>query len=435
MNNSVSCVRFQLAAEAAWVGLVQGAAEQAGSVFGLDQTNTLRLVHCAEELLLFLASAGVGDIETTLRPVSTGVEISFSFASAGVDLSALNLVSAPKDQEQDVDWLSLPLLLASRMSDGFRVGLDGRRMEVSLRVDKVYPELESFPVERFRVQGQPDFSLTKDADALFEACNSIVGLYPAHVVPEWAACPGKAADLVRTGDLSAIESRDAAGRLCGIIFWKMRSEQSVTFFGPYDFSSDGSVAGELVNALLQAVGRTRAKNIFSSLATQPLSDHGFELLAKLPYLLEGVSEPVVHFVWGRMLQEDFGATVWTHTAFADFLHDRYDILDLVRNQRPVSELGEAIQQGSVIGARLTPSLKEAFLHPELNGADMAANLVRHVSSLSSAGYLNIFLEIDLAKGWHAAMGSQLRNSGFRPELLLPLGGQSDTLIFRYDPES
>ncbi len=435
MNTSVPCIRIQLPAEAAWACLIQAAAEQAGTVFGLDPAKNLRLVHCSEELLLFLASAAVGDIETTIRPTPTGVEIGFSFASAGVDLSALNLVSAPNVHGEEADWLSLPLLLASRMSDGFRVELEGRRMEISLRVDKVYPEMKSFPVERLQTQGRPTLSKTEDADALFEACNAITGLYPAHVIPDWCTNPGKTADLVRAGKLFAIEARDTTRRLCGIIFWKMRSEQSVTFFGPYDFSTDDSIAEELINTLLQAVGRTRAKNVFSSLATQPLADYGFELLAELPYQLESSSIPVMQSVWGRMLQEDFGAAAWTHTSFTEFLHNRYEALELVRDLRPASELGEAVQAASVIGARLTPGLKEAFLYPEINGADMGDNLARHVSTLTSAGYRNILFEIDLAKGWHAAIGGHLSRCGFYPELLLPHGGQSDTLIFRYAPQS
>ena len=435
VSTSAPCIRFHLPADAAWVGLIQAAAEQAGSVFGLDHAKTLRLVHCAEELLLYLASAETGEIETVIRPVSTGVEIAFFFISTGVDLSPMNLTFAPDSEEQDPDWTSLPLLLAARMSDGFRVGMEGKHMEIALRVDKKYPEPEPFPVKRFQVQKRTSFSVTKDAGALFEACSAIVGLYPTHMVPVWCASPGRTADLVRFGELSAIEARDAIGRQCGIIFWQKRSEQSVGFFGPYDFSMKDSVAAGLVNALLEAVGRTKTKNVFSTLATQPLSDLGFEPLAELPYMLKEGTVPVMHSVWGRMLEEDFGATVWTHEGFADFLQSRYRSLELLRDLRPVSALGEAVHAHSVLGARLTPLLGEVFLYPELNGADIGENISRHVSSLVAAGYRNIFFEIDLAKGWHAAMGGDLLCSGFRPELLLPHGGVSDILIFRHVPES
>lgn len=429
------CIRLHLPADAAWAGLMQAAAQQAGAVFGLDQAKTLRLVHCSEELLLFLASAEVGELEACIRPVATGVEIGCSFASAGVDLSAMNLTYVHDAQREESNPTGLPLLLASRMTDGFRVGLEGGRMEISLRVEKAYPVPEPFPAKRIRVRGRTVCSPVGDADALFEACSAIAGLYPAHVVPVWCASPGRTSDLVRAGELFAIEARDATDRLCGIIFWKLRSEQSVTFFGPYDFSEDGSVAEGLINALLRAVGRSRARNVFSSLATQPLSDHGFELLAELPYLLADSSDPVRHAVWGRMLQEDFGAAVWAHDDFADFLRGRYDALEMARELRPVRDFGEAVPKASVIGARLTPGMSEAFLHPELNGADIGDNLARHVTSLSASGYRNIFFEIDLAKGWHAALGGPLRRCGFRPALLLPRGGQSDTLIFRHAPEA
>ena len=429
------CIRLHLSADAAWAGLVQAAAKEAGAVFGLNPAKTLRLVHCSEELLLFLSSARVGEIETSIRPIATGVEVGFSFSASGVDLSAMNLTYVHDAKGEECDLACLPLLLASRMTDGFKVRLEGGRMEIVLRVNKAYPEPELIPMERVRVQGQPVFSPAEDADALFEACSAVVGLYPRHVVPEWCASPGRTSDLVRAGELFALETRDATGRLCGIIFWKMRSEQSVTFFGPYDFSTDGSAAEGLIHALLQAVGRSPAKNVFSSLATQPLTAHGFELLAELPYHLEGVPAPVVHQVWGRMLQEDFGAAVWTHEAFADFLRSRYDALEMMRDLRPVRDFGEAVSNASVLGASLTPGISEAWLHPELNGADIGDNLARHVASLSSTGYRNILFEIDLAKGWHAALGGPLKQCGFRPALMLPHGGQSDTLIFRHAPEA
>lgn len=435
MSTPEPCIRIQLPAEKSWVCLMQTAAEQAGSVFGLDCGKKMRLVHCAEELLLFLSSADAGDIEVVIQQICTGVEIGISFASSGVDLSALNLVSSPDVSGEDIDLSSLPLLLASRMSDGFRVGLEGRRMEIVMRVDKDYPKLEPFPVERFSVQGRPVLSEANDADALLEACNSVVAFYPDHVVPLWCHIPVRLTDMVCSGQLSVIEARDAVGRLCGVLFWESRSKQIVTFYGPYDFSSDGSVAGELVDSMLQSVARTSAKNVFSSLVTQPLSDYGFELLARLPYHLESTHEPVVHPVWGRMLQEDFGGAVWTHSSFDEYLRGRYIALEIVRDLRPVSQLGEVANSASVIGARLNPVLSEAFLKPELNGDDIGINIERHVLSLTSAGYKNIFFEIDLAKGWHAALGEHLSKSHFHPELLLPHGGQSDTLIFRYDPES
>lgn len=435
MSTSVPCIRLHLPAEEAWVGLVQTAAQQAGSVFGLDSAKTLRLAHCSEELLLFLSSAKAGEIETTIRPIATGVEVRFSFSASGVNLSAMNLTYVHNAKSEECNLTCLPLLLASRMSDGFNVGLEGRRMKIVLLVNKTYPKPKLIQTERVRVQGQVVFSPAGNTDTLFEACGAIAGLYPTHLAPEWCASPGRTSDLVRGGELFAIKALDAARRLCGIIFWKMRSEQSITFFGPYDFSTDSSVADGLTYALLQAVGRSKAKNVFSSLATLPLSDHGFELLANLPYRLSGSPDQVMHSVWGRMLQEDFGAAVWTHEDFTDFLSSRYDALELMRDLRPVQDFGEAVPDASVLGVNLIPGLSEAFLHPELNGADIADNLARHVASLSSSGYRNIFFEIDLAKSWHAALGGPLKQCGFQPALLLPHGGQSDTLIFHHATEA
>lgn len=429
MTNSQSSVRINLPAKEAWVGLVQAAAEQGGRVFGLDSSKTQRLVHGAEELLLFLTTAGADAVEMSIRPSATSVLLEYSFTLSDMDFSAMNIVSSASEYVED-DWGAMSLLLATRMTDGFKLKLSNRRMSIVLWMDKAYPEPKMLEVSQVRVQGGLSFSNMTDADALYEACSAIVSLYPPHHVPHWCSSPGKMADMIVDGELSALGARDGSGRLCGVIFWHNRSEQSITFYGPYDFSEDQSVRSELVLHFLRALGRSGTKTVFSSIAPEPLAEYGFELLAEVPYILENVDTPVHFAAWERQLGEDFGASIWAHPYYADFLRNKYEELELIRDLREFSELGEAVGKSSVFGVRLEPRLSEVFLHPEFNGSDLGENLERHVKNLSQAGYKNIFLEIDLGTGWHAALGGCLERCGFQPELLLPNGGQSDILIFR-----
>lgn len=429
MTTSQSGVHITLPADEAWTGLVQAAAQEGAGVFGLDVSKTQRLVHGAEEMLLFLAAADVGEVEMSILPTATSVRVEYSFIPSDMDFSAMNLVSSASEYAEE-DWGSLSLLLAARMTDGFKVRLSNRRMSIALWMDKAYPEPEMLHVNRIPVNGGLAFSPIADADALYEACSGIVSLYPAHMVPLWCASPGKMADMVGAEELSVLGARDGGGRLCGVIYWQPCSEKSITFFGPYDFSENNSVSGELMLALLRALGRSGAKTVFSSIAPEPLAKYGFELLGKIPYTLELAAESVEFSVWGRQLEEDFGVSVWAHPSFTHFLSSRYEALELIRDLRQVSELGESIGTSSVLGVRLEPRLSEAYLYPEFNGSDLGDNLARHVEALSQAGYKNIFVEIDLFVGWHAAMGVHLQHCGFQPELLLPNGGQSDILIFR-----
>lgn len=430
MTNTEQSIFLTFPADEAWVGLAQAAAEHGGRVFGLDSSKIPYLVNGAEELLLFLAAADAGDLRMSVHSGATSVMVDFSFSFSEMDFSALNLVTKAVDDGLE-DWGAMSLLLASRMTDGFRIGVEDRLMRISLWVDRMYPEPEMMPVKHVPVNGHPTMSLMEDADVLYEACSGIAGLYPEHMVPMWCASPGRMADMIRAGELFVIGAQDENGRLCGVICWEKRSEQSVTFYGPYDFSEDHLMGGELLTAFLEVLGRTQVRTVFSSLATEPLGIYGFELLAEIPYALKESGEPVLFPAWERQMQEDFGAAVWVHPSFSSFLRGQYDFLDLARDLRQVSDLGESVKASSVIGARLRPQLSEVFLYPELNGEDVADNLARHVSNLIGAGYRNIFFEMDLSKGWHAAMGGHLEACGFKPRMVLPHGGRSDILIFQY----
>jgi hypothetical protein len=131
------------------------------------------------------------------------------------------------------------------------------------------------------------------------------------------------------------------------------------------------------------------------------------------------------------LREDFGASVWAHGDLIPYLEKKYDEHVVMRTIRPTADMGERVVDASVFSTRLSRELSEVVLRPMLNGNDNAVNLKRHVETLCTEGFKNIFFFIDLSLGWQAALGADLLANNFIPALLLPHGGQSDVVMFQY----
>jgi hypothetical protein len=418
-------------ADAVWVSLAQKAAEHGAGVFGLPSAKALRLTMGVEELLLYLAQAIPGqDVRITISGRSTHVAAEFEFASEGMDLSALNITSGAAHDEDDI-FVSMPLLLASRMTDGFSVERMGERTRIALRVDRVYQEVEPGPGVRREVRGAVSVIPAPEAAVMVDACARVCGLYPVHLVPVWFRTPGKVVDMVDSGEMGFLVAVDESGATCGMICWETPSKESVAFYGPYTFTESPDVSRLLVEELVRTVGRTSVKVVFSHIATEDLSGHGFEPLARVTYYAATGEAPSVLPIWYRHLREDFGASVWAHPDLVPFLEERYDELVLMRDIRPTSGMGERVNDASVFSTKLTRELNEAVLRPMLNGVDNAENLERHLAALRKEGYQNIFFQVDLSSGWQAALGGDLLAMGFTPAMLLPHGGQSDVVMFQY----
>lgn len=65
------------------------------------------------------------------------------------------------------------------------------------------------------------------------------------------------------------------------------------------------------------------------------------------------------------------------------------------------------------------------------GADLEANVERHVRFLREDGFLNIFFELDLGVSWNGELIPVLTAQRFLPGILLPFAGHSDLLIFQH----
>jgi hypothetical protein len=424
-------VSIAIQADAAWVPLAQAAAENGAKVFRLSPAKTLRLVMGVEELLLYLADTFPEKaICITIREGSTFISAEAEFESVETDLSALNIATTVGADEQGMS-AAMPLLLASKMTDAFHVERLKGKTKISLTVDRVYPEAEVPALVRRDVHGQVSIVPASEPAMVLDACTAARGIYPAHQVPIWFKTPGKVADMVAAGEINILLAVDTSGATCGMICWETVSEGSAAFFGPYSFSEDATISARLAEEMTVALGRTAAKIVFSNIATEDMSRHGFEPLGEVRYHAADGNGASVLPVWFRQLREDFGATVWAHEDFVPYLKKKYDEHVLMRDIRPTGDMGERVADASVFSARLSRELSEAVLRPMLNGTDNAPNLQRHVNALRTEGFKNIFFYVDLSSGWQAALGGDLLANGFVPTLLLPHGGQSDLVMFQY----
>jgi hypothetical protein len=424
-------VSITIPADVAWAPLTQAAAESGARVFGLSPDKSLRLTMGVEELLLYIADTlGGKEMTLTIRPGSTFVAAEVAFESAGTDLSALNITGAAAADDQDV-FSAMPLLLASRMTDGFHVERVKGLTRISLRVDRVYPEVDASPADRRDVRGELSVEPAPEAAMIKDACALALGLYPPHLLPVWFRTPGKVADMAAAGEIDILLALDESGTICGMICRETPSDASAAFYGPYSFAGGDDVCARLVEKLVMDLGRTSAKIAFSHIATEDMSRHGFEHLAEVRYLSADGGGAFSLPVWFRQLREDFGASVWAHADMVPFLEKLYDDHALMRDIRVTGDMGERVADASVFSTRLSRQLSEAVLKPLLNGVDNALNLKRHVEALRTEGFRNIFFHVDLSSGWQAALGGDLLANGFIPALLLPHGGQSDVVMFQY----
>jgi hypothetical protein len=87
---------------------------------------------------------------------------------------------------------------------------------------------------------------------------------------------------------------------------------------------------------------------------------------------------------------------------------------------------------SIFSAEVRRERSMASLRPLWPGADLDANVKRHLRFLKEEAINNIFFALDLGVSWHASLMTVLITNHFRPALIIPFAGQADLLIFQYD---
>ena len=415
-------------ADISWIPLIQCVVENAAPVYGLDRRKTMMLTIAVEEIVAHLAGVAPGTrIDFRLEPGGWHVLGKFSFKANPADLWAMNLVTTTDVQE---DMEHLGLLVASRAVDGFTLGFEGDTLHLTLRKDLDYRVITPETMVPEEIRGKLTIVQDPEPELIKLACVKTLGCYLPDAVPQFFVTPGKVVDMVEQNDLHLAVAVDETDTLAGMICWQAPSEKGISFFGPYVMAKDHNVGGVLTTHLINTVARTRAMGLFSDLATSDLSTNNFESLGHLN-LIQKDGGKIQQDVWYRHLKEDMGASVWAHSSYAEFLKKVYGQQVLMRDLKSIEGQGEHLPQRSVFSVQLRPEAGNATLFPMVTGADAAQCIARHVEMLHREKFSNIFIRIDLAHGWQAAMGKAILDNGFVPRLVLPYGGKSDILVFQH----
>lgn len=428
MQDFDQSVSLSLAADIAWVPLVQSVVENGAPVFGLDPGRTMMLTLAVEEIVVHLAGLSPGTrMDFRLVPGGWHVRAEFSFKADPSDLWAMNLVTRT-DTQEEMDHLGL--LVASRAVDDFTLRHEGDTLHLTLRKDRDYAIVTPAPTAPVETRGELSITWNPEPELIKIACVKALGCYTPDAVPHAFFTPGKVVDMVRQRDMHMAVAMDRTGAPVGMICRRTPSEQGISFSGPYVFANDDRVGAFLTTHLINTVARTRAMGLFSDPATPSLSTKNFESLGHLSITHKdgGRTE---QGVWYRHLKEDMGASVWAHRAYADFLEQAYRQQILMRDLKIIEGPGEQLPERSVFSAQLRPAAGKATLFPMVTGTDAGHCIARHVEILHQENFADIFIHIDLAHGWQAAMGQAVMDNGFTPRLVLPYGGKSDILVFQH----
>jgi hypothetical protein len=430
-------VSMTIPAHSSWVPLLQAAAENGARVFGQAREKGLRMAMGMEEVLLHLARVQPGAaVGITLESDAAAMKVTFSLAASALDLSAMNITALPAGgSSHDCEIEDLPLLLASRMSDGFSVSRTGSDIRLTLRQDRHYESIQPVSVACEGPIVPPlQAGLTQDESVIADACARALDCFGTDQLPGWFKTPGRGVDRAVSGEMRISVAADGKNTTCGMLCWEQSSESSVTFSGPWLFTREGDAARILLDHMISHLARTRTVCLFSAMGESPLDLDfdalGFERLDAAP---DSDSSRGPLPVWFRHLREGDGLRVWAHPAFVPFLEQIYARLVLPRTIQTVPEIGRQAQDKSLFATSLNKERGEAMLTPLLDGYDNEDNIERHMQMLTREGYRQILFRIDLARGWQAAFGATLLRHGCEPILILPHAGQSDVMVFQYAP--
>jgi hypothetical protein len=253
-----------------------------------------------------------------------------------------------------------------------------------------------------------------------------------HFIPFYFNYPGKVADMVAGGEYKVLVALNRKRDIVGGILFYNRTDKIIQCAGPYIFagSQQEDVAGKLLDACVANIARTKALGLLSVSGLPEFLRPRFETLGALTFYRKDGAPQKMDFLY-RHLHEDPVCEVWMHEDIGGFLRGEYDRLVLAREMRAVQAMGESRSGFSIFSTEMRSERSEAMLRPLWPGADLEANVKRHVRFLSEDGILNIFFELDLGISWHASLIPVLALCGFTPEILLPFAGRSDLVIFQY----
>lgn len=413
-------------------GLVNNAAE----AFGLNNGTLNHAVLATEEVFVYLVSHSGESRDLTVQVMNGGyyIRISFIFSPILIPAHVLNISSStdPKDAGSLDD---LEIFIAGRIADQFIYDRSSpEKTKIHLIIEKKYPEqVESLPPPG-SVPEEMILSAGMNVE-IKQASLRIISKY-GHQAPTFFRFPGKVVDMVAIGDLRAILATDGKGTVFGCIMWK-QAEHLIDLYGPYIFGGHETLGENLVQSMLESVGRSGAAGVVNQSPNSDTPASWFEELPSLSGLYKGSLRSVRHRYQAplyRELGEDMGTAVIVHSDLVPAVRTYYSQMSLLRQIIPVSSAGEHSYEKTTFYVEIDKGQNRAVLTSCVIGSDAADTLSSHIRLLTDQGVSDIMYEMDLSNETDASLSPVLINAGFSPEYILPWGGHGDTLIFRYRTE-
>jgi anti-sigma regulatory factor (Ser/Thr protein kinase) len=433
MKDQSEQVSLKFSLNPVFLRLVTSFAEESGKAFGLNTADALKLTLACEEIFAFLCRAGRTDETITVEAANGGyyVQVKFSFKARDFNPRAFNLTSSVSF-EDTASLEEMGLLIASRTVERFSIAEEPQQgLGLVLIKEKSYPEMadlkapEINPIKNFSIR-------TPDPDTLKLLARLITAHYPPPLYPQAFFIPGKVVDMVASTEYGAKVAVDEKGLIGGGILWRWVGIKTVESFGPYLFQKpDGLGLSEaLTDACLGEIAKTEAIGLISRYSTPELPKGYFESLGSVD-LFQADGSIMPWPLYFRQLHEDLGCQVWAHPVLEDFLRAEYRRLFFAREIRSTRYGGEQRPAYSVFASQFDRTNRQVTLNAIFDGADASENLSQHLKILKAETLPNIFFEVDLGHAWQANLSQILIDSGFRPRLILPYGGESDVVVFQY----
>jgi len=431
-NKNGSSVLLRIHDDMAFLPLATSFVEKAALAYGLADPEAMALTLATEEIFAYLCRAAGPDGRLELR-CSSGkyfVQTDFHCPLEDLDMRFFN-VTATVSVEDEASLDQMGLLIASRFVDRLHVQEGpGRGILLTLIKEKSYPALEEIPAPSDQPPGR--FTVKRpDPAALKIFVQSVHAYYPAWLIPPAFRFPGKVVDMVSGGEYDAALAMGAGGGIRGGMVWHWMSEKMVECFGPYLLGQDpdSPMPEALLEACIGAIAKTPAVGLVNAYATEQLPREHFEVLGTLTrHDPAGPVRPVTAYF--RQMQEDPGTTSWCHPEVEDFLRGEYRRLVLPREVHRVKNVGEQKNPYSVLSAEFRRPQSSVILRPIRSGKDAQENLIEHLRLFSRESLPNVYFEMDLGLAWQSDFTPGLLRNGFTPRMVIPYGGEGDTLVFQ-----
>ena len=409
------------------VPIVTGMVEQSATIFGLDKEGAQNLGLAAEEVFNVLASAARPDekIRIVVRQGGYYVEVACYFSRHAIPITALNITKIPDpDDESDIE--NLGIILAAKVVDRLQL-VRSRQGEMALRftIERRYPEQaipSGIPPAGHYSVGEGGFEEIK------QFASRVSGMYGANS-PGFFRFPGKIVDMVKSREFGVLLALDGKGNVGGGMLWKWGGKM-IDSFGPYIFTPQPGLVGEIVQGVLEKVGRKGAVCIVNRMPADDLLRNFFEeLVESCP--ANRIRTTACHPPLYRQLEEDTGSVAYVHPEVEIFVKECYERLVLPRSVVATTHAGEFIEPHAAFGVQVDKKQNLAVISTIVAGIDAEEVLAGYVASLYEEGITRLEFEIDLGDETTPVLVPALHAVGFIPCYVLPWGGRGDILVFEH----